>query len=262
MRRSGQAAVETALVMPLFVFLVLGTLQLALLHQARLLTKYAAYKAARAGVVGNAGWNEMDNAALAVVMPMASSGEGGAERVFRAETPAQWGKSWKKIKDNRQHLPIPYVVSRTCNPTLAQVIAAGIDPNNGVDFDDPRTLGGGSWSEFNVTRLQVQVTFFYRMPIPFANAILWQMARGAEHDESVRMLRMTPGKVRDGVNPNGGQRTIEKQPIQERADAHEYIIPIRASWGMRMQSKLWPYLPGYELSGTNDCSVPWKKESM
>lgn len=261
MRRSGQAAVETALVMPLFVFLVLGTLQLALLHQARLLTKYAAYKAARAGVVGNAGWNVMDNAALAAVMPMASSGAGGAERVFRAETPAQWGASWRKIKDNRLYGPIPYTVVRTCNPTMAQ-LPPGIDLDLGVDFDDPRTLGGGSWSEFNVTRLQVQVTFFYRMPIPFANAILWQMARGVENDESVRMLRMTPGKVRDTANPNGGLRTIEKQPIQERADAQEYIIPIRASWGMRMQSKLWPTLEGYRLEDTNGCSVPWKKESM
>ena len=258
MRRSGQAAVETALVMPLFVFLVLGTLQLALLHQARLMTKYAAYKAARAGALSSAGWNQMDLAALAVLMPMASSGEAGVERVFRADSPRQWSKSWERIKDNRQHLPIPYVVVQVCNPTLAQVTAAGIDANKGVDFDDPRVLGSG-WSEYNLTRLHVQVTFFYPMPIPFANAVLWQMARGVEREESVRLLRMTPGKVRDAISLNGTLRTIEKLPIQDRADAHEYVIPIRASWGMRMQSRLWPYLPGYELSGTNECSVPWKK---
>ena len=263
MRRRGQAAVETALVMPLVVFLVLGTLQLSLVHQARLMTKYAAYKAARAGSIGSAAWNDMDTAALAVLMPMASSGAAGIERVFPATTPTEWSRSWEKIKDNRQSPPIPYVVVQVCNPTLprlrAQAAAAGIDLNKGVDFDDPRLLGD-AWATYNVTRLQVQVTFYYRMPIPFANAMLWMMARGVEHDDAVRTLRMTPGTVRESLNPNGGKRTIEKVPIQERADAHEYILPIRASWGMRMQSKLWPDLEGFELPDTNLCSVPWKKE--
>ncbi len=36
--------VETAIVMPLFVFIMLGTLQLGLMHQAHAMTKYAAYK--------------------------------------------------------------------------------------------------------------------------------------------------------------------------------------------------------------------------
>jgi len=44
---SGQATVEAALTLPLTVFLVLGTVQMFLLLQARLLTEYAAFRAVR-----------------------------------------------------------------------------------------------------------------------------------------------------------------------------------------------------------------------
>ena len=46
-RESGQAAVESALVMPLAVFLILGTLQLFMLLQGRIMAEYAAWRAVR-----------------------------------------------------------------------------------------------------------------------------------------------------------------------------------------------------------------------
>ena len=48
-RDSGQALVESALTLPLLVFMVLGTLQLFMMLHARIMTQYAAYKAVRAG---------------------------------------------------------------------------------------------------------------------------------------------------------------------------------------------------------------------
>src|SRR3954471_22493208 len=54
---SGQAMVEAAFVLPLTVVLILCTIQLTQLQQARVLVEYAAFNAARAGIVqnGNAG---------------------------------------------------------------------------------------------------------------------------------------------------------------------------------------------------------------
>lgn len=253
-------AVETALVMPLFVFLLLGLLQLGLMHQARLMTKYAAYKAARAGSLGSAGWVEMNTAALAVLMPMASSGAAGSERVFSSYDLDHWAGSWDRIKDNRQDGVIPYVAVMTCGPTLPMVLSIpGVNPTRGVDFDDPRAFGGGSWAEANVTRLHVQVTFFYRLMIPFVNGILWRLALGTADEGTMQALRMSETGVVQGVAANGSQRTIDRTTLQARAAAHEYILPIRASWGMRMQSKLFPYLSGFELPERNDCRVPWRK---
>src|SRR5712664_3953989 len=49
----GQAMVEAAFALPLTVVLILGTIQITQLQQARLLVEYAAFNAARAGVVQN-----------------------------------------------------------------------------------------------------------------------------------------------------------------------------------------------------------------
>ncbi|MFL5418918.1 MAG: TadE/TadG family type IV pilus assembly protein, partial [Myxococcales bacterium] len=55
MRRgeSGQAIVEAAFVLPAMIFLILCAIQLTQIQQARLLTDYAAFNAARAGIVHN-----------------------------------------------------------------------------------------------------------------------------------------------------------------------------------------------------------------
>ncbi|MCB9555143.1 MAG: pilus assembly protein [Deltaproteobacteria bacterium] len=66
---SGQAMVESALVMPLMLFLILGVVQLAMMQHARIMVEYAAYKAARAGIVWHADRPIMESAAIIALMP-------------------------------------------------------------------------------------------------------------------------------------------------------------------------------------------------
>src|SRR5688500_13186894 len=66
----GQALVESAIVLPIVIFLILGALQLVMIQHARIMTEYAAYNAARAGIVHNANWNLMRNAAMVSVLPL------------------------------------------------------------------------------------------------------------------------------------------------------------------------------------------------
>ena len=56
--------------MPLFVFIILGLLQLGLMHQAHLMAKYASYKAVRAGSLNRGDKAVMRRAALAVLLPL------------------------------------------------------------------------------------------------------------------------------------------------------------------------------------------------
>ncbi len=65
----GQALVEAAIVMPLMVFFILGVIQMAMVQHARIMTEYAAFNAARAGIVWNADRLLMENAALISLMP-------------------------------------------------------------------------------------------------------------------------------------------------------------------------------------------------
>ena len=65
----GQAILEAVVVLPLFIFIVLGILQLTQIEQARLMTEYAAFSAVRAGVVWNGSNERMRDAALVALLP-------------------------------------------------------------------------------------------------------------------------------------------------------------------------------------------------
>jgi hypothetical protein len=57
----------------------------------------------------------------------------------------------------------------------------------------------------------------------------------------------------------GQTRTITKDAIRDLAKKHEYVLPIRASYGLRMQSDLYPNKDGYKLPASSNCHVPWKR---
>jgi hypothetical protein len=61
--------IESAIVIPLMTFLILGVLQLAMIQHARIMTEYAAFNAARAGIVWNADPWIMENAAIVSLLP-------------------------------------------------------------------------------------------------------------------------------------------------------------------------------------------------
>ncbi len=65
----GQAMVESAIIIPLMVAVMLSVLQLIMIQHARLMTEYAAFNAARAGIVWNADRFIMQNAAILSLLP-------------------------------------------------------------------------------------------------------------------------------------------------------------------------------------------------
>ncbi len=87
-RQLGQALVETVIVIPVLFFLVLGALQLVLVAHARVMTEYAAFCAARAGIVHDADWNVMRNAALIASLPLYA----------RTDEPERFLATWAKVK--------------------------------------------------------------------------------------------------------------------------------------------------------------------
>ncbi|RMG18026.1 MAG: pilus assembly protein, partial [Deltaproteobacteria bacterium] len=65
----GQVIVEQAIILPVMVFLILGIVQLAMIQHARICTEYAAFNAARAGIVYNGDPDMMERAAFLSLMP-------------------------------------------------------------------------------------------------------------------------------------------------------------------------------------------------
>lgn len=252
--------VETAITMPLFVFLILGTIQLALMHQARLLTKYAAYKAVRAGSLSYGRVAEMEAAALNVLLPMVSFQRNGQDLFVKTRTAAQYttGVNAVLIRQTNTYPSIPgqkIAEVTVCGPTRAAMGAGASWGGNGnsatqnrISFDDPTVASdASSWSAFERTKLRIQLTFHYKMPIPFANMMLYHIYRG---DQSLVLGQITR------TNDSAGIPRTHSDGLDAVRDGiaatRQYIIPIRASYSMRMQSDLYPY-GASNLPNTNRC---------
>lgn len=254
---------ETAIVMPLFLFILLGLIQLGLIHQARFLTKYAAYKAVRAGSINRAKKDVMTQAAVAVMLPLLSkssprhSGDGEKQPqhwVYNVSDAGKYRQAYNEVVSSRGNKAFG---KDMVNVTIcAPVGNAGMNK----DFDDPKT-NADDWKGFEATKLAVQVTTYMPLYIPFANAFIWWAARGEDtgpgRAQTMKNLRMKTGntafnngKERTSVN---GQYTLKD--LQSEAEKGNFIMPIRASFAMRMHSNFASNPPS-----SNECHIPWKKK--
>ncbi|MBZ4397628.1 pilus assembly protein [Myxococcus sp. MISCRS1] len=253
--QSGQSAVETAVVLPLFVFLILGILQLGLMHQARLLTKYAAYKAVRAGSIHNASVAEMEKAAVAVLLPMLAKraeGPDGIEYVRPVGSGQEFTDKWNEMAGNRMDkVGLKYAEVTICGPTREDLGGGSGE----LDFDDPDNATSDNWRQSQRTKLRVQVTFNYRLIIPFADRVIYYAARGRDLHMSLRL-----GQVKDDERSKVAQRrfgsvSTGEGPYEGAASKGVYIAPIRATYTMRMQSNL--YLNTSDIPSRNACLFPF-----
>ncbi len=270
--KRGQVAVETAIVMPLFTFTILGILQLTLMHQAQVLTKYAAYKAVRAGSINRGKVSTMENAALAVLVPVAGRGSLGGEGVYNVSTPAKYAIAYQTLKALNN---VDKIVEVTiCGPNKATTSdnfddyrAGGKKDGSEEDkqmtpepenIDDVSALSTPDrWENFDRTKLSIQVTLNYRMSIPFVNGLIWWASytslRGsavAARKESEKVVRLgdhnrMTSSANHGSDSLDGKLALASQKI--------YVMPIRAGYVMRMQSNFEDAPPS-----SNKCKKAWK----
>jgi hypothetical protein len=241
----GQALVEAALVLPLLVLVAVGGLQLATLAHARVMVRYAAYCAARAGIVHDADWAAMRNAALVAALPL----------YRRTDTPAALARTWAEVRaaaelghqldegvatlgrlgerllgvDLSALAPdVGLVEVRVTSPTRADFEAwtawvrerSAADPrlaypDRELDFDDAAFVAdhpGGA-------RLAVEVRVLYPLRVPLASRLVFEvwLAQAARR-----------------LSPRWALEVTLLRELARRADV--YLVPLTASWAMPMQS--------------------------
>lgn len=256
----GQAMVESAIVIPMYVFLILGLLQFALINQARLMTKYAAYKAVRAGALHSADPKAMRDAALWALLPLVATGmphrDGTGSLVSKTNSVTNYGKKWLIVKGLGGWIvpgTLRYAEVATCGPTQADLKW----DTDEIDFDDPKVWSvhvtrrnNTAWKKSERTKLRVQVTYNYRMPIPFANMILADIALGQQISEAL-FLGKNPTMLTSLKKAASKLNVLRLMGI--------YVWPIRASYSMRMQSNLYkknlPKKNGKDING--QCTARW-----
>jgi hypothetical protein len=212
----GQAVVEAAIVLPSVVLLFLMTLQLSMLQQARLMADYAAFAAARTGIVRNGDNGHegtdgpMHDAAVFALLPTYGRTDSfttlaATAARFKAEDAALTTAGLSQVK------------VLVLNPVAADFKTYGghLDGQE-LDFDDVRP------GATEATLLSLQVRYLYELRVPVANKLiqgLWLAARAVS------------GAPADGV---------DSAALAAEAAAGRVFLPVTAFYSMRMQSN--PYL--------------------
>ena len=207
----GQAMVEAAFVLPLTVALILCTIQITQLQQARVLVEYAAFNAARAGIVqnGNSGRDgvagPMHDAAVLSLLPAYGRTDGlGAL--------AQTWAAFRVREAALRALGLPVVQVTVLNPRRADFPRLGQHlAGQEIDFDDVRPQA------VDANLLSIQVRHLVELRVPLANKLihsLWLASRARARGD-VTALAVAGKRGR-------------------------YFVPVEAFQTMRMQSN--PFL--------------------
>lgn len=246
-RDSGQAAIETALVMPLWLLIVTGAIQVALVQQARLLTEYAAYSAARAGIVWGGNNERMRDAALLVLVPLfggASTMEGLGQTYARART---LDRQLHEAFVAETPVPAAFKSSKLLGAVRVDVLSPRAIPEGEeeLEFDAAGTLteedavaagrsahgGGQPVEDPDLTLLTVRVRHLYELRLPFANQVIF-----------AAWIAMTVSAAQGGPglpNLSDGERALLWRLSRGEGplgDSRRFFIPLTASWTLRMQS--------------------------
>jgi hypothetical protein len=253
-REEGQAVVEAAILLPAMIFLMLLTIQLTMLQQARLMADYAAYCAARTGIVqnGNNGTSTagtdgpMHAAAVLAILPTYGRTDSFANI---ATAQARFAADDLALKA----LGLTQVRVFVLNPTRADFASWGGHLNGReIDFDDVRP------GATDATLLSLQVRYLYELRVPFANRLIqsiWMAARVGLLDAwrgqdwtAPRMGSNTGGDAiaasraaaAGAIVQDGTPEGIPLGALVAAGNARRYYLPVEAYYTMRMQSN--PYL--------------------
>lgn len=262
--QSGQAMVETAIVMPLFLFMILGIVQMNLIYQARAMLKYAAYRAARVGALQSMDVQKMTDMAITTLSPVIArdsslrpptSGYAVYIDSLLRGVASSIGFDWLS-NINFDYPLLPIVSVKICGPVQDWMNNAyNFDGQTGgrgeIDFDDPRNTfdtfdpvrnlpgtasslqGVNGVQNFERTRLRIQVQYNHKLIIPFANWVIhriWlgkkiQAGFGLNQKDDLNLFQRIMSMI------NGKYRHYELA-----AALGVYIFPIRQNYAFRMQS--------------------------
>jgi TadE-like protein len=271
-RESGQVAIESALVLPLMVFLGLGLLQLTMMQHARLMTEYAAYCAARAGIVWNGHHERMHDAALVALLPT----------LGRTDDLPKLARTWARARlqdEAMQLLAWPHQnagVPASVNGSnlLGQVRVDTVNPSwyapvrsvwklrsalhwHELDFDGPDSYPEVPALEAKIARffnlplldddeevfrkatvLSVRVRYWYELRVPFANWILftsWWAANAGVTLGGAIYKPSVDAKARL-TNRQGGMKDVAKVPVRglehQKGYPTLYTAEMSVLWGL------------------------------
>ncbi|RJS23983.1 pilus assembly protein [Corallococcus sp. H22C18031201] len=236
-KQSGQAAVEAALSLPLVVFLLLGTLQLFMMLQGRILAQVAAYRAVRAGSLNHGDCRPMMHAAMVTMLPT----------VARTDTGARLAKAFERRRDNRYDVRSSY--GEDFQGPMIEIVrespdadwVRGLDSGEDLMFDAPTD----SRAEVRARTLEIRMVAWYYMRIPFANWVMSRMFLAHFHLKRYTAANplMPVQKQSDWwgdepltLGPDDWPGGDLGQRMVSWSDSGHFVFPIQVNASMRMMT--------------------------
>jgi hypothetical protein len=245
-RDSGQAAVETALTMPLLLFMILGSLQLFLMLQGRIMANYAAFNATRVGSTSHGNCDRMVDAAVLSVLPtfhpFLTRGGGGTPGQKLAATWDRYRNNTynnKNVSDGGDNIQFNgAIVWLAREQPRAEAIRA-LRVKQDTEFDQPIEAHEAG-DPNKVRRLEVRLIYWFPLQIPFANWVISKIL--LVNFSLASYTALNPMMVTEEANwtpGNSGGATLEPAIAAEMVARHarkEFVMPIEATYTMRMMT--------------------------
>lgn len=237
-RCHGQAMTEYIIVFPVMLVLIFGTLQFALLYQAKIQLNYAAFEAARSGSLNNAKRWALDAGAVRGMVPLHTHGAG--------RNWLRWARSkvWDQVNDNPPQLDVVLL-----NPSAGAFDDHGIDadgerviPNDHLMYRDSSERGGAGAqiSIQDANLIKVRVLYCMEMHVPFVNRMINSLLRlggpapaAGNGPSGVVATGQLTAWTNTGVGFNTPVGSFEETCLLRNPRSH---IPMMSEATMRMQS--------------------------
>ena len=238
-RQSGQAAVETALTLPLVVFMVLGSVQLFMVNQARILAQYSLSRAAHVGSLNNANCLAMRQAAVVILMPAINARfarEGGIGATFARE-------AWNHARNNR------FTPGSDDGRTESIVWLDRVRPLKS-DIDPVKEEDEWNAPDGPDRALELRMVFWAPLKIPFANWVFHRMALAHWGLRELHTADPLMPVKRDAkwVQTSNAPPAIRAE-LLARYDNRHFAFPVEVTYATKMMSPV-------RFSNSNDQNCP------
>jgi hypothetical protein len=241
--------VETAIVISLTTFLILGLLQLFMAMQARLMAQYAVARATRAGSLNSGDCKAMLHSAVGVLV----------STFTRTDSAGRLATAFARRSNNRflnEDLQLSPPLAGTGDwivelDRVRPIYPADFPPNptdqeDLFDLPEESFTGQAGNQAVNWNRmLQVRMTYWYPLRIPFANWVIsamtlaaWNIMAYTKSDPLLPMHRANTAQ--DDWNAGAAlPATVTPTVANEfktRFLAKHYYLPIQVTYAMRMMT--------------------------
>ena len=173
-RDSGQAIVEYIILFPVLLLLVLGTIQIALIYQAKFTLNYAAFMGARQGALKNAKMTPIKDGIASGMTPLFMRWDGTGTPGLGSLTKARIIATIEIFNPLTANVEI-------INPTKKAFddLANGAAelPNDNLMY---RSGTGDGMSIQDANLLKIRVTYCVKLIVPFANRVIYSMVNGIQ----------------------------------------------------------------------------------